>query len=383
MLQRRKVAKRMRIAQISPLFESVPPKLYGGTERIVSYLTEELVAMGHEVTLFASGDSITEAELVPMSKRALRLHGDKVDPVIYNFLMAERVLQRADEFDIIHCHIDYFAFPTLRPVAYKCVNTLHGRQDIPGLNKIYSEYKEQSLVSISDDQRKPLPGANFIATVYHGLPAKTLKFNPKPGGYVAFLGRMSPEKRPDRAIEIALKAGVKIKMAAKVDVNDQAYFESVVKPMLDNPLVEFIGEINETQKNEFLGNAKALLFPIDWPEPFGLVMIEAMACGTPVIAWPNGSVKEVIDEGMTGYIVESIEDAVARLGEIDQLSREKVRQRFESRFSSRRMALDYVRVYEQLARKPKARISYSEDWTAPLAHDKLAKTIVPLVSNGK
>ena len=339
----------MKIAQIAPLIESVPPRLYGGTERIVSYLTEELVALGHEVTLFASGDSITSANLVPCVPTALRLNANVRDPIPYYMLMLDRVRQRADDFDIIHFHIDQFQFPLFRPIAGRTVTTLHGRQDLADLLPLYLGFANMPLVSISNDQRRPVPNANFAATVYHGLPVALHRpIAHKRRGYVAFLGRISPEKRPDRAILIARALGIPLKIAAKVDRVDDAYFRTQIEPLLDGPGVEFIGEINEHQKTQFLGEAQALLFPVDWPEPFGLSMIEAMACGTPVLAFRCGSVAEVIEDGLTGAIVDTMDEAIAALPHVIDLDRKKVRQRFEQRFSATRMANDYVRVYRSL-----------------------------------
>jgi len=285
----------MRIAQVAPLYESVPPKLYGGTERIVSYLTEELVRLGHEVSLFASADSVSAAKLVSCASMALRLDRNVRDPIPYYMLMLDRVRELADEFDILHFHIDQFHFPLFRPIAHRTVTTLHGRQDLHDLKPLYVGFSEMPLVTISNAQRKPIPNANFVATVYHGIPAQLLKPNYRPrGNYLAFLGRISPEKRPDRAIRIARALEIPLKIAAKVDKVDEAYFREKIVPLLNQPGVEFIGEIDERAKSEFLGDAAALLFPVDWPEPFGLVMIEAMACGTPVIAWNNGSVPEIV-----------------------------------------------------------------------------------------
>jgi len=343
----------MKIAQVSPLFESVPPKLYGGTERVVSYLTEELVRLGHEVTLFASGDSITGAELVPCVPRALRLDDAVRDPWSHHILQLERVRQRAAEFDIIHYHVDYLHFPALRGAAHKTVTTLHGRLDLPDLVPVYREFDDMPVVSISNAQRAPLPFANWVGTVYHGLPANLCRYTETPqGDYFAFLGRISPEKRVDRAIEIARRAGVRLRIAAKVDAADRTYYRERIEPLLRQPGIEYIGEIGEHEKSEFLGNARALLFPIDWPEPFGLVMIEAMSCGTPVIAWPCGSVPEVMEHGTSGYVVSSIEEAVEAVGKIDQLPRRKVREYFERRFSARRMAEDYLRIYRRLLGEP-------------------------------
>jgi glycosyltransferase involved in cell wall biosynthesis len=339
----------MKIAQIAPLMESVPPRLYGGTERIVSYLADELVRLGHEVTLFASADSITAAELVGCASMALRLDSNVRDPIPYYMLMLDRVRVLAKEFDILHFHIDQFHFPLFRRMADRTVTTLHGRQDGSDLKPLYLGFSEMPLVSISNAQRRPIANANFIATVQHGIPANlhTPIYNPR-GGYVAFLGRISPEKRPDRAIRIARTLGIPLKIAAKVDKVDEAYFREKIAPLLNDPGVEFIGEINERSKAEFLGEAQALLFPIDWPEPFGLVMIEAMACGTPVLAFRHGSVSEIVDQGVTGAIVDTVDEAVRMLPQVLALDRRAVRRRFEQRFSSARMAQDYVAVYRSL-----------------------------------
>jgi glycosyltransferase involved in cell wall biosynthesis len=339
----------MKIAQIAPLMESVPPRLYGGTERIVSYLTEELVALGHDVTLFASGDSITAANLVPCVPKALRLDASVRDATPYYMLMLDRVRQRAGDFDVLHFHIDQFHFPLFRPIGGRTVTTLHGRQDLPDLRPLYLGFDDMPLISISNDQRRPVPKANFAATVYHGLPVGLHRPSAGPhGGYVAFLGRISPEKRPDRAITIARSAGIPLKIAAKVDRADETYFRTQIEPLLDDSSVEFIGEINELQKTQFLGEAQALLFPVDWPEPFGLSMIEAMACGTPVLAFRCGSVPEIVDEGLTGAIVDTVEEAIAAMPHVIALDRKLVRQRFEQRFSATRMAKDYVGVYRSL-----------------------------------
>jgi glycosyltransferase involved in cell wall biosynthesis len=343
----------MKIAQIAPLMESVPPRLYGGTERIVSYLTDELVRLGHEVTLFASADSVTAAELVSCASMALRLDGNVRDPIPYYMLMLDRVRQLAEEFDILHFHIDQFHFPLFAQMADRTVTTLHGRQDSPDLKPLYLGFSEMPLVSISNDQRGPIANANFVATVHHGLPENLHKpiYNPR-GGYVAFLGRISPEKRPDRAIRIARTLGIPLKIAAKVDKVDEAYFREKIVPLLNDPGVEFSGEINERSKTEFLGEARALLFPIDWPEPFGLVMIEAMACGTPVLAFRRGSVSEIIDQEVTGAIVDTMDEAVRMLPQVLALDRHAVRRRFEQRFSSARMATDYVALYRSLLKRP-------------------------------
>jgi glycosyltransferase involved in cell wall biosynthesis len=339
----------MRIAQIAPLMESVPPRLYGGSERIVSYVTDALVQQGHDVTLYASGDSKTAARLVPCCAEALRLNPAVKDPLPYYMCMIDAVRRDAAEFDILHFHIDQFQFPLFRDMAPRTLTTLHGRQDLPDLQYLYAKFPEMPLVSISDAQRSPIPDASFAATVYHGLPEGQLQPTLQPqGGYLAFLGRISPEKRLDRAIEIAQAAGLPLKIAAKVDRVDEAYFEAEIRHRLELPGVEYIGEIDERAKPAFLGNARALLFPIDWPEPFGLVMIEAMACGTPVLAFRNGSVAEVIDQGISGMVVGSMEEARAALGGVLALDRARVRRQFEMRFSAARMAEDYVRVYDSL-----------------------------------
>ncbi|MFZ6763102.1 glycosyltransferase family 4 protein [Pseudoroseomonas sp. WGS1072] len=342
----------MRIAQIAPLTEAVPPKLYGGTERIVSYITEELVALGHDVTLFASGDSITRAKLAPMCRKALRLDPSVRDANAPLNLMLEEVYRRRHDFDLLHFHLDYLPFPLFSRQSVPFVTTLHGRLDLPELQPVFDAFSQVPVVSISNDQRRPLPQANFAATIHHGLPERLL--TPRPGvtpGYLAFLGRIAPEKRCDRAIEIAIATNTPLKIAAKVDRVDVDYFESKIKPMLAHPLIEFIGEIDETQKPGFLSGAIGLLTPIDWPEPFGLVMIEAMACGTPVIAFRHGSVPEVIDEGLTGFAVNSMAEAIAAVGRLRGLPRAAVRARFEERFTARRMAEDYVALYETLARQ--------------------------------
>ena len=340
----------MRIAQIAPLFEAVPPKLYGGTERVVYSLTEELVAMGHDVTLFASGDSVTSAKLAPMRDQALRLDPTVKDWIAYYMRMMELVRRRADEFDVLHFHTDYFPLSLFSRQATPFVTTLHGRLDLPEFKVIYETFPDAPFVSISDDQRRPIPGLNWVRTVLHGMPERLLMPRPVGQDYYAFLGRISPEKGVDKAIRIAGAAGVKLKIAAKVDVADQKYWDEEIKPLLDrSPHVEFIGEINDAQKPEFLSAAHALLFPIDWPEPFGLVMIEAMACGTPVIAFPCGSVPEVIDHGVTGFVVPDEASAVRAIGSLGQLDRRQVRRTFERRFTARRMAEDYLSVYEELS----------------------------------
>ena len=339
----------MKIAQIAPLIESVPPRFYGGTERVASYLTEELVRLGHDVTLFASGDSVTSARLVSCATTALRLNPKVRDPIPYYMLMLDRVRECVDDFDILHFHIDQFHFPLFRPLAGHTVTTVHGRQDLPDLRPLYFGFNEMPLVSISNGQRTPIPSANFVATVYHGLPFDLHRpiFNPH-GGYLAVLGRISPEKGVDRAIKVSQTLGIPLKIAAKVDRVDEAYFREQIAPLLKEPGVEFVGEINEREKTDFLGQALALMFLIDWPEPFGLSMIEAMACGTPVLAMRRGSVEEVVDNGLTGHIVDSIDEAIVTLPHVMQLDRRAVRRRFEERFTATRMANDYARVYGSL-----------------------------------
>jgi glycosyltransferase involved in cell wall biosynthesis len=341
----------MRIAQVSPLYESVPPQQYGGTERVVSYLTEELVRQGHEVTLFASGDSSTSAKLVACCPRSLRTDPGCADPMVHHYLMLEKVFSLASEFELIHFHIDYLHFPLSRWRGMIQLSTLHGRLDIPDLMMLYEEFREMPLISISDAQRTPIPSAVWLGTVYHGLPEDLFSFHETPGNYLAFLGRISPEKRVDRAIEIAKRIGMPLRIAAKTDKVDQEYFEAVIKPLLDHRLIEFVGEIGGREKEEFLGNAYAVLFPIDWPEPFGLVMIEAMACGTPVIAWRHGSVPEVMEDGVTGFIVEELDEAVQAIEKLASFDRRQCRQVFEKRFTADRMASDYVNIYERFAGK--------------------------------
>lgn len=338
----------MRIAQVAPLYESVPPKLYGGTERVVSYLTEELAREGHDVTLFASGDSVTEARLVPGCERSLRLDPGCCDHLARHVLMLEQVTKLASHFDVIHYHIDYLHYPLSRRQPTPQLTTLHGRLDLPELGPLYREFRDMPVVSISDAQREPIPHASWFGTVHHGLPLDLYAFQPARGRYLAFVGRTSPEKRLDRAIEIARKAQIELRIAAKIDPADRAYFDEVIEPLLDGPYVDFVGEIGENEKSEFLGNALALLFPIDWPEPFGLVMIEAMACGTPVIAYPHGSVTEVITNGVNGFLVNDVEAAVAAVGGVDSIDRARCRADFEERFSAPRMASDYLELYDRL-----------------------------------
>jgi glycosyltransferase involved in cell wall biosynthesis len=340
----------MKIAQIAPLVESVPPWLYGGTERIVSYLTEELVAQGHDVTLFASADSTTSARLVACCEQALRLNPAVRDPIPYSIIMLDKLRRMASQFEILHFHIDqFFHFPLFHDRSSRALTTLHGRQDLADLKVLYEAFPKMPLVSISEAQRKPIPNANFVGTVLHGIPRGLLAPTLLPrGGYLAFLGRISQEKRVDRAIAIARAVGLPLKIAAKVDRVDEAYFRREIMPFLDQPGIDFIGEIDEQQKGAFLGEALALLFPIDWPEPLGLVMIEAMACGTPVLAFRHGSVPEVVEDGITGHIVDSVDEAIRNIGRVVALDRGRVRRRFEQRFTAQRMVQDYVKIYEKL-----------------------------------
>ncbi len=345
----------MKIAQVAPLYESVPPKLYGGTERVVSYITEGLVQQGHEVTLFASGDSVTRANLRPVCPKALRLQGKKIiDPLASHIRMIEMVAREARQIDVIHFHIDYLHFPVTRRHRAAAVTTLHGRLDIPELAPLYRDFPDMKVVSISNSQRTPVAWANWVATVYHGLPSENYVPQEKPGTYLAFLGRICPEKGIDRAIEIAKRVGMPLKIAAKVDPADKEYFDSKIRKLLRDPLIEFVGEIGDHQKSEFLGNAYALLFPINWPEPFGLSMIEAMACGTPVIAHPMGSVPEILEDGVTGCLVHNLEEAVEAVPRAGSLDRRVCRRVFEERFTDRRMCQDYLRVYEEISRPARA-----------------------------
>ena len=348
----------MKIAQVAPLAESVPPRLYGGTERIVSYLTEELVAMGHEVTLFATGDSRTGAELVAAWPRALRFDTGLKDAGIPHILMLEEVYRRADEFDVIHCHLDYGHFSVLKRQSTPFLTTMHGRLDLPEVAAFLSAFPDAPLVSISNNQRSFLPHANFVSTVYHGLPLNRLQPQAVRPEYLAFLGRISPDKGPERAIQTARQTGIPLKIAAKVDQEDQNYFSKIIQPMIDGRTVEMQGEISEAQKAEFLSGAVALLMPIDWPEPFGVVMIEAMACGTPVVAFNRGSVPEIVDHGVTGFIVEDESEAAAAIGKAGAMSRKMIRSHFQRRFTARRMAQDYLEVYRNLAVRspPKLRV---------------------------
>jgi glycosyltransferase involved in cell wall biosynthesis len=347
-------SSRLRIAQLAPLYERIPPKLYGGTERVVSYVTEELAARGHDVTLFAAGDSLTAARLSPGCPRALRLDGKPELGVCLQLPMISDIYGRlAGQFDVVHSHLDYWAFPFAELTNLPTITTMHGRLDLPELHSVYAHYSRAPLVSISDAQRTPLPFMNWLATINHGIPRNLLQFSPATGRYLAFLGRISPEKRPDLAIDVALKAGFPFKIAAKVDVVDRDYFEAVIRPRLSPPDVEYIGEISEAEKSEFLGNALALLFTIDWPEPFGLAMIEAMACGTPVIARPCGSVREVVTPGQTGFIESSLDGLVDATKRVEQLSRVACRKEFEARFTVETMVDRYEEVYHRvMARMP-------------------------------
>ncbi|MGH9400764.1 MAG: glycosyltransferase family 4 protein [Terriglobia bacterium] len=338
----------MRIAQVAPLYESVPPKTYGGTERVVSYLTEELVRQGHEVTLFASGDSETQARLISPCRQSLRLDSHCVDQMAHHILLIEQVLKYARGFDLVHFHIDYLHFPTSRRENIPQITTLHGRLDLPDLVPLYREFDEMPLVSVSNAQRRPLPWANWQATVYHGVPDDLYTFHEQPGGYLSFLGRISPEKGVDQAIHIAKRAGIPLKIAAKVDRADREYFEIVIKPLMDCSLVEYVGEVGEAEKDEFLGNSLALLSPVNWPEPFGLVLIEAMACGTPVVAYRCGSIPEIVQDGVTGFIVEDIESALRAVAKVPTLIRKTCRRLFEERFTASRMGEDYLAVYENV-----------------------------------
>jgi glycosyltransferase involved in cell wall biosynthesis len=345
----------MRIAQVAPLYESVPPVSYGGTERIVSYLSEELIAQGHEVTLFASGDSVTKANLIASCEQSLRLNSSCPDPPAYHSVQLEQVSRNAPRFDIIHFHIDYLHYPLSRKIEVPHVTTLHGRLDLPDLVPLYRAFSDVPVVSISDAQRIPLPWINWQGTVYHGIPLDLYNWTENRRDYLVFLGRISPEKRVDRAIEIAKRAKMPLKIAAKVDNSDRDYMEKEIQPLLDHPLVEFIGEVGEEEKAKLLGGAYALLFPIDWVEPFGIVMIEAMACGTPAVAFRQGSVPEVIDDGVTGFIVEDIEESLIALEKIQRFDRSRCRRVFEERFSAARMTADYVDIYERLVTKRHAR----------------------------
>jgi glycosyltransferase involved in cell wall biosynthesis len=347
----------MRIAQVAPLYEAVPPKLYGGTERVVSLLTEELVRRGHEVTLFASGDSVTSARLAAVSERALRLDATNRERLAADTTrQLDLVFGNARDFDVIHCHVDYLAYPFAGLVATPTLHTVHGRLDLPYLAPIYRQFKHVPLVSISDAQRAPLAdiGVTWAGTVHHGLAPDRFTFSPEGGDYLAFLGRLSPEKQPDVAIEVAKQTGLPLRIAAKVDAADRDYYERVVVPLLDHPLIEFVGEIGDAEKSAFLGGARALLFPIDWPEPFGLVMLEAMACGTPVIARPCGSVPEVVWQGVNGFVAESVAELVAAVGRLETIDRAECRRHFERHFSVTRMVDRYEALYRRACRHARA-----------------------------
>ncbi|HZR70249.1 MAG TPA: glycosyltransferase family 4 protein [Burkholderiales bacterium] len=354
----------MRVAIVAPLYESVPPRLYGGTERVVSYLTEELVAQGHEVTLFATADSRTRARLRPMAPQGLRLDPGCRDAMAYHLVMLDHVFEAAREFDIVHFHLDYLQLPLARRLPVPSLTTMHSRLDLPELQMVHRRFTELPLVSISEAQRRPMAWANWLATVHHGLPPQLYPFGARPGSYLAFLGRISPEKRPDRAIRLARAVGIPLKIAAKIEKLDQQYFEEVIRPMLNGPGVEFVGEIGEAEKRRFLGDALALLFPIDWPEPFGLVMIEAMACGTPVLAWRCGSVPEIMVNGVTGFVVDDERGAAAAIGRIGTLDRAACRRVFEERFSAQRMAREYLSVYRRLLEPPEPRASRMDEQEA-------------------
>ncbi len=346
----------MNIAQVSPLWESVPPRCYGGTERIVSYLTEELVRLGHDVTLFASGDSRTAAHLEPICPQALRLHNghgmiNRDAPLT---LLLERAFRLSGEFDIIHSHLDLLGFPLWRRCKVPVITTLHGRLDLPELIPVYHEFAEMPLISISNAQRRPLRWANWQATVHHGLPRDLYRFHPQQGKYLAFLGRIAPEKRPDHAIEIAKRVGLPLRIAAKVDPADRNYFHTEIEPLLDHPLVEYVGELTDPEKDDFLGEAYALIAPFDWPEPFGLVFIESLACGTPVLAYRRGSVPELIDDGITGFVCEGPSRMAAAIERVSLIDRHRCRQAFEERFTVERMVQDYLAVYEQLVGEVRA-----------------------------
>lgn len=365
----------MKIAQVAPLWESVPPKLYGGTERIVSYITEELVQMGHDVTLFASGDSITAGRLEAVCPQALRLNTGIFNRDAPMIMLQERSLGAGRDFDVIHSHLDFLGFPLGRRNPHPVVTTLHGRLDLPELQPVFREFAEMPLVSISDAQRRPLPWANWHATVHHGLPRHLYTQHSQHQGYLAFLGRISPEKRPDHAIEVAKRTGLPLRIAAKVDPADQQYYRSEIEPLLDHPLIEFIGEISDSEKDDFVGNALALVCPYDWPEPFGLVLIEALACGTPVLAYRRGSIPEVIEDGITGFVCENLSEMVAAVERLENIDRRRCRASFEERFTADRMARDYVALYERIIEDRVA-------MTTPKIHALGAGLLLEGASNG-
>lgn len=354
----------MRIAQIAPLWESVPPQRYGGTERIVSYITEELVRQGHDVTLFASGDSVTAARLEAICPQALRLNNGIFNRDAPQVLLQERAFgTMAKDFDLIHSHLDFLGFPIARRCGIPVVTTLHGRLDLPELVPVFREFAEMPLVSISDAQRRPLPWSNWVGTVHHGLP-DLYRPHYEPGQYLAYLGRISPEKRPDHAIALAKRVGIPLKMAAKVDPADEAYFRAEIEPMMRHPLIEFVGEITDDEKDDFVGNAIALVCPYDWPEPFGIVLIEALACATPVLAYRRGSIPEIIEPGVTGFISETLDEMVASVAKLDSIDRRRCRESFDRRFTARRMVHDYLRIYEELVRENRVLSSSREGSTA-------------------
>jgi glycosyltransferase involved in cell wall biosynthesis len=348
-IARPSIGKTLRIAQVAPLAESVPPKLYGGTERVVAWLVEELVELGHQVSLFASADSVTRATLVPVWPRALRLGRPRADPVAACAVLLEALAQRAADFDVIHCHVDWMHLPLLRRLDVPFMTTMHGRLDLPGLPTVVRQFSDAPFVSISNDQRTPLPGANWLGTVYHGLPPESLQPRFENGNYLAFLGRLAPEKGPETAIRLARAARLPLRIAAKIPRGEKGYFKHQLEPLIDGQQIKLIGEVNDRTKQAFLREAAALLFPIDWPEPFGLVMIEAMACGTPVIAFRRGSVPEVIEDGATGFIVDNEQEALQAINRLPELDRHRVRAAFERRFTSRRMAEDYLHLYQRLS----------------------------------
>jgi glycosyltransferase involved in cell wall biosynthesis len=349
----------MRIAQVAPLAESVPPKLYGGTERVVAWLIDELVDLGHDVMLLASGDSQTRARLVPVWPRALRLSRPRPDPIAVQAVLLEALAQHASDFDVIHVHVDWLHLPLLRRLGVPFLTTMHGRLDLPGLPEVARCFPAAPFVSTSDDQRRPLAAANWLGTVYHGLPVNSLRPSYKPGSYLAFLGRLTAEKGPEAAIRIARASGLALRIAAKVPRAERGYFKDKLEQEIDGQQVQLVGEVNDQTKQPFLADAAALLFPIDWPEPFGLVMIEAMACGTPVIAFRSGSVPEVIDEGVTGFIVADEAEAIQAVQRVKELDRHIVRARFEQRFTARRMAEEYVGHYQTLVQSRRAQSGYS------------------------
>ena len=370
----------MKIAQVAPLWESVPPKLYGGTERIVSYITEELVRMGHDVTLFASGDSETAARLEAVCPQALRLNTGIFNRDAPMTMLQERSLGATGDFDAIHSHLDFLGFPLARRNPLPVVTTLHGRLDLPELQPVFREYADMPLVSISDAQRQPLPWANWHATIYHGLPRNLYSFHPQPQQYLAFLGRISPEKRPDHAIELAKRTGIPLRMAAKVDPADLQYYLAEIEPLLDHPLIEFIGEISDEEKDNFLGNALALVCPYDWPEPFGLVLIEALACGTPVLAYRRGAIPEIIDNGVTGYVSQNLSEMAEAVGRLSEIDRRRCRGAFEERFTVDRMAHNYVALYKRIIED---RIALAAPKIHALGSGSLFETAVNGSSNGR